>query len=102
MAKTIAEFIVEALKNAGVKQVYGLPGDSLNGSPMPCAKMAPSRGLTFAIKKPPPSLLEPRRILRDRSQSARRVAVRAICTLSTVSSTVTVAAFRCSRSSASS
>ena len=31
MAKTIAEFIVEALKNAGVKQVYGLPGDSLNG-----------------------------------------------------------------------
>jgi len=31
MAKTIAELIVEALKNAGVKQVYGLPGDSLNG-----------------------------------------------------------------------
>ena len=31
MAKTIAETIVEALKNAGVKQVYGLPGDSLNG-----------------------------------------------------------------------
>jgi pyruvate dehydrogenase (quinone) len=31
MAKTIAETIVEALKNAGVKQIYGLPGDSLNG-----------------------------------------------------------------------
>ncbi len=31
MAKTVAESIVEALKNAGVKQVYGLPGDSLNG-----------------------------------------------------------------------
>ena len=31
MAKTIAETIVEALKGAGVKQVYGLPGDSLNG-----------------------------------------------------------------------
>jgi pyruvate dehydrogenase (quinone) len=31
MAKTIAELIVESLKNAGVKRVYGLPGDSLNG-----------------------------------------------------------------------
>jgi pyruvate dehydrogenase (quinone) len=31
MAKTIAELIVEILKSAGVKRVYGLPGDSLNG-----------------------------------------------------------------------
>lgn len=31
MAKTIAEVIVESLKNAGVKRIYGLPGDSLNG-----------------------------------------------------------------------
>jgi pyruvate dehydrogenase (quinone) len=31
MSKTIAELIVEALKEAGVKRVYGLPGDSLNG-----------------------------------------------------------------------
>jgi pyruvate dehydrogenase (quinone) len=31
MARTIAEVIVESLKNAGVKRVYGLPGDSLNG-----------------------------------------------------------------------
>lgn len=31
MSKTIAELIVESLKNAGVKRVYGLPGDSLNG-----------------------------------------------------------------------
>jgi pyruvate dehydrogenase (quinone) len=31
MAKTIAEIIVESLKNSGVKRVYGLPGDSLNG-----------------------------------------------------------------------
>jgi pyruvate dehydrogenase (quinone) len=31
MAKTIAEVIVETLKNAGVQRVYGLPGDSLNG-----------------------------------------------------------------------
>jgi pyruvate dehydrogenase (quinone) len=31
MAKTIAELMVESLKNAGVKRVYGLPGDSLNG-----------------------------------------------------------------------
>jgi pyruvate dehydrogenase (quinone) len=31
MAKTVAELIVEILKSAGVKRVYGLPGDSLNG-----------------------------------------------------------------------
>ena len=31
MAKTIADLIVESLKIAGVKRVYGLPGDSLNG-----------------------------------------------------------------------
>src|SRR6478735_1177467 len=31
MAKTIADIIVESLKNSGVRRVYGLPGDSLNG-----------------------------------------------------------------------
>src|ERR1700730_12266909 len=31
MAKTIADLVVESLKDAGVKRVYGLPGDSLNG-----------------------------------------------------------------------
>jgi pyruvate dehydrogenase (quinone) len=31
MAKTIADLIVETLKAAGVKRIYGLPGDSING-----------------------------------------------------------------------
>src|SRR4051812_8605200 len=31
MARTISDLIVEALRNAGVRRVYGLPGDSLNG-----------------------------------------------------------------------
>lgn len=31
MATTIADVMVESLKNAGVKRVYGLPGDSVNG-----------------------------------------------------------------------
>ncbi|MDX6729280.1 MAG: hypothetical protein QOK49_4085 [Baekduia sp.] len=31
MARTISDLIVEALKVAGVRRVYGLPGDSLNG-----------------------------------------------------------------------
>lgn len=31
MAKSIADVMVESLKNAGIKRVYGLPGDSLNG-----------------------------------------------------------------------
>jgi pyruvate dehydrogenase (quinone) len=31
IAHTISDLIVETLKNAGVRRVYGLPGDSLNG-----------------------------------------------------------------------
>jgi pyruvate dehydrogenase (quinone) len=31
MSRTIAEVIVESLKNSGVERIYGLPGDSLNG-----------------------------------------------------------------------
>src|SRR5437868_730672 len=31
MAFTIADLIVETLQKAGVRRVYGLPGDSLNG-----------------------------------------------------------------------
>ncbi|MEA2245193.1 MAG: hypothetical protein QOD24_4749, partial [Solirubrobacteraceae bacterium] len=31
MARTISDLIVETLTNAGVRRVYGLPGDSLNG-----------------------------------------------------------------------
>ena len=31
MSSTVADLIVETLKNAGVQRVYGLPGDSLNG-----------------------------------------------------------------------
>src|ERR1700741_5601141 len=31
MSRTAAEFLVEALEKAGVKRVYGVVGDSLNG-----------------------------------------------------------------------
>jgi pyruvate dehydrogenase (quinone) len=31
MAKTVADFMVDTLKQAGVKRVYGIVGDSLNG-----------------------------------------------------------------------
>ena len=31
MAKTISDLIVATLRNAGVRRVYGVPGDSLNG-----------------------------------------------------------------------
>ena len=31
MAKKVAEIFVETLVNAGVKRVYGVVGDSLNG-----------------------------------------------------------------------
>ena len=31
MANTVAEVIVSTLKASGVRRVYGIPGDSLNG-----------------------------------------------------------------------
>src|SRR6202023_457192 len=31
MSRTVADLIIETLKHAGVRRVYGLPGDSLNG-----------------------------------------------------------------------
>src|SRR5262245_33165222 len=31
MARTAADFMAEALQNAGVRRVYGVVGDSLNG-----------------------------------------------------------------------
>jgi pyruvate dehydrogenase (quinone) len=31
MATTVADFMVAALKASGVRRVYGIPGDSLNG-----------------------------------------------------------------------
>ena len=31
MSFTVSDLMIETLKNAGVRRVYGLPGDSLNG-----------------------------------------------------------------------
>ena len=31
MATTVADVVVETLKASGVRRVYGLPGDSING-----------------------------------------------------------------------
>ena len=31
MARTVADFIAEALQQAGVKRIYGVVGDSLSG-----------------------------------------------------------------------
>ncbi len=31
MSKTASEYLVEALEKAGVKRIYGVVGDSLNG-----------------------------------------------------------------------
>ncbi len=45
MAKTVAEQFVETLAAAGVKRIYGIVGDSLNGQNRmdPCAARGGSR-----------------------------------------------------------
>ena len=68
MATTVAEIIVERLKDAGVARVYGIPGDSLNGFTDPAVP-----------KRAPPARRPPRRPSPARWRYVREVAVPAIC-----------------------
>jgi len=61
MAYTVADQFVEVLVAAGVKRVYGVVGDSLNGLPMRCGATARSNGFTCAMKKRGPSQQAPKR-----------------------------------------
>src|SRR5262245_14680311 len=97
MARTAADFMAEALQNAGVRRVYGV-GDSLNGFTDALRRIRASTGFTCVTRRPRPSPPAPRRISPASSRSARAAAVRATCTSSTGSTTAIAAACRCWRS----
>jgi len=50
---TGADYIVAALEQAGVKRVYGVVGDSLNGLPIRCAGAAKSSGCICGTRRVP-------------------------------------------------
>ena len=55
MAKTIADVMVTTLKASGVRRVYGIPGDTVNGFMDALAGTARSPGSTYGTRRPPGS-----------------------------------------------
>jgi thiamine pyrophosphate-dependent acetolactate synthase large subunit-like protein len=51
MAKSVADQFAETLATAGVKRIYGIVGDSLNGLTDSLAARAKSSGCTFDTRR---------------------------------------------------
>ena len=75
----VADLIVETLQQAGVKRIFGVVGDSLNGLTEALGGAKRSSGCTFATRKSPPSRPPARRRSPANSRSAPAPAARAIC-----------------------
>lgn len=52
MAKNVAELVTDILHATGVKRIYGVVGDSLNGITNHCAGAATSIGCMSATRRP--------------------------------------------------
>lgn len=55
MKQTVAAFIAKTLEQAGVKRIWGVTGDSLNGLSDSLNRMERSTGCQPGMKKLPPS-----------------------------------------------
>ena len=77
--RTTADYLAEVLQQAGVKRIYGVVGDFLNGFTDSLRRMKRSNGYTCATRRAPPSPPARRRILPGNLRSAPAVAARAIC-----------------------
>ena len=53
MARTVADVVVATLRASGVRRVYGLPGDSLNGFTDAIRRDGEIRGSTYATRRQP-------------------------------------------------
>lgn len=60
MAKRVAELFVEVLASAGVKRIYGVAGDSLNGITDSVRRRTVSNGSGYDTRRPQPLPLGPR------------------------------------------
>ena len=61
MAGTVAEVMVAMLKASGVRRVYGIPGDSLNGFTDALRRDGGSPGSMSGMRRPRGSRRRPRR-----------------------------------------
>ena len=62
MVKTVADQFAETLAAAGVKRIYGIVGDSLNGLTDSFGGRARSSGFMSGTRRSPPSRRAPKRI----------------------------------------
>lgn len=61
MKQTVAAYIAKTLEQAGVKRIWGVTGDSLNGLSDSLNRMAPSTGCPPGTKRSPLSPLARKR-----------------------------------------
>jgi pyruvate dehydrogenase (quinone) len=62
MAETVADQFAEVLATAGVKRIYGIVGDSLNGLTDAPRRQGKIEWATSGTRRSPPSRRGPRRI----------------------------------------
>ena len=98
MARTVADQMVEVLAAAGVKRIYGIVGDSLNGFTEALRNAAASNGCMCGMRRSRPSPPAPTPMSRADSPSAPAAAGRATFISSTASSTAIARACRSSPS----
>jgi hypothetical protein len=78
MSRTAADYMAEALAQAGVERIYGVSGTRSTASRMRSGVWSPSTGFTCAMKRGLPLPREQRRISPGTWRSAPAVAVPAI------------------------
>jgi glyoxylate carboligase len=91
---TAADFMASALAEAGIKRVYGVVGDSLNGFSDALRRLGTIDWIHMRHEEGAAFAAGAEAHLPENSQSAREAAVQAICISSMVCSTAIAAACR--------
>ncbi len=95
---TVGDMMVRTLKASGVRRVYGLPGDAINGFTDALGRDKDIAWAHVRHEEAAPSPRQGRPGSRGNWRSAQRVVAPATSTSSTVSLMPTAAGFRCSPS----
>jgi hypothetical protein len=77
----VADLLIQILHQSGVRRVYGLVGDSLNGATESLRKQRDIEWIHVRHEEGQPSPPAPKPISQVRSRSAPAVAARATCIL---------------------
>jgi len=79
MARTVADLMAETLRSIGVRRVYGVVGDSLNGFTDALRRQKEIQWCICGTRRRPRSLPAPKRILPVSWRFAQEAAAPAIC-----------------------